>query len=127
MIEIQAPYPDIQAVCLLPNPQFNDIRHLNSEVNLKRSMSGVRYSYVKNKEEETFVFNFILTRWKSLELFDFIRQYGSDKWRLINHDDIEIIGNLITNPNTLTKTNRAAIETDEEQISITFEFKGIVQ
>ena len=49
MFYLQAPYPTLQTVTVLPDPKFSDAMNLTDAVTVKRAMDGTRYTYVKTK------------------------------------------------------------------------------
>jgi len=124
MIELKA----IDCICVLPNPQWGDVQHLDASVLIKRSMNGVRYTYVQRKEQrQTFIYNMVVLRLKALEFLDFVRTYGGEEIIVVDHKGREIKGYITTNPNTLTMTNRSIAAGSVEQVSFNFEVQGIVQ
>ena len=117
MIELKATN---EAICILPNPEFNDVRHLDHEINIKRAVNSNKRTYVKRKFEQVFTFSFVLTRAKSLELLNFMRTYGSTKLTVTNHDLVVIEGYVISDPIVVTKNTR-------ETVLVDLEIKGVIQ
>ena len=99
MIRLAAPYPTVQTVTLLPNPEFSDSEGLTATVLQHRSMIGNLYTYVKAKNnKKRLLFRFQLNRLKALELRAFIQSYYKSKIRVIDHNNINWVVNLINNP-----------------------------
>jgi len=107
-----------QTTTILPNPEWIDSENLMDEVIVKRVMEGGRHVYVKTKDSRRkLLFNFKLSRLKSLELRAFIQSYFSSIVTLIDHLDQTWIGNFTINPFEFTSTNA-------EIINIQLEFEG---
>ena len=118
MIKLEAPYPAIQTITVLPNPKFSDSEALTDEVNIKRSMSGTLYTYVKTKNNRRkLLLDFQLNQMKGLELKAFIRSYYLSKIRLTDHLNQIWIGYITSNPFEYTTSS-------DEQQTIQLEFEG---
>ncbi len=110
-----------QTTTLLPNPEFGDSEGILDEVSIKRTINGSRHVYVKTKNQRRkLIFNFRLTRLKSLELRAFIQSYFSSIITLVDHEDQTWVGNFMSNPFEFTSI--AASE-----ISIQLDFEGVKQ
>ena len=110
-----------QTTTVLPNPAWSDSEQLTGEVTIKRSINGGVYTYIKSKNDRRrLLFQFRLTRSKSLELKAFINAYYSSKIYLIDHENQRWIGNLLNNPFELE-----ALFGEEQNIQL--EFEGIKQ
>lgn len=97
MITLQAPYELIATSITLPSPSYNNLINLvTGIVNFKRSITGLKYTYLKVKNRKKFIYNFTLHRNKSLELEAFIELYLDNNIKLINHED-EIWNVVLTN------------------------------
>lgn len=118
MIKLEAPYPLYQTTTILPNPDFNDSEALTDEINIRRSMNGTLYTYVKTKNQRRkLVFALRLDRMKGLELRAFLRAYYRSKIKLTDHLDQIWLGNITSNP--------FALETGSgERQTIQLEFEG---
>ena len=121
MIIIHAPYPNIQGVTILPNPEFGDTREPTSTVTVKKAVDGTLYTHIKRSTYVIFVWNFLLTRPKSLELRDFYANFLGKKCLVIDHENKSIIGYIMTNPIEFS------IDRAGEMVPVTIEFKGIIQ
>jgi len=120
MVILQAPYPLLQTVTILPHPKFSDSEALTAEVMEYRSMIGTLYTYVKTKNNRRkLLMEFSLNRMKGLELRAFIRAYYYSKIRLTDHLDRVWVGNFTDNPFNFDTPNMM------QEIQLTFE--GIEQ
>jgi len=76
-----------QTTTILPNPQWNDSENLTSSVNVRRSMNGMVYTYVKTKNSRRKLsMTFKLTHQKGLELRAFIRSYFRSPITLVDNE-----------------------------------------
>ena len=128
MIELAAPYPAIQTVTLLPNPQFGDGEAETCEVATKRAMDGTLYTYVKSKAgRRRLTLPLQVTRMKGLELRAFIQSYYASQVRLTDHLGQVWIGNLVNNPFEFSTPKRSAASPGGELQTIRLEFEGVKQ
>jgi hypothetical protein len=132
MFYLQAPYPTLQTVTVLPDPKFSDAMNLTDAVTVKRAMDGTRYTYVKTKGgRRKLKWVFQLTRNKGLELRAFIQSYFASKIYVIDHLGRVWIGHFTDNPFEFDTPERAAPARqgwprgEVQAISITFE--GVLQ
>jgi len=131
MLQFQAPYPGVQTISVLPNPQLGDSESLRVNVITKRAMDGTRYTYVRRKGGRTLQWTFRLTRNKGLELRAFIQSYFASTIKVIDHSDRIWIGNFVNNPFEFDTPSRAGpaiapMPRGETQV-ITLEFEGVEQ
>lgn len=127
MMEFHAPWPIVQSICILPSPEFENTGRLNSDVQLKKSMTGTVYTYVKRPDDQSFNFSFNLLSEKAREFLEFMETYIADQWKIVTHNGETIIGYLITNPSTLSTNGRALYGSSTEYATLSIEFKGVVQ
>lgn len=131
MIELAAPYPKIQTISLLPNPDFSDTEALTSSVSAKYATDGTLRTYVKTKGgRRKMTWTFRLFRPKALELRAFYLSYHSSKVRVIDHNDRTWVGYFTINPLEFDTPARAAPaiqEVDGELQTVTIEFEGTEQ
>ena len=117
MLRLAAPYPTVQTVTLLPNPEFSDSEGLTAEVLQYRSMVGNLYTYVKAKNsKKRLLFRFQLNRQKALELRAFIQSYYKSKISLTDHNNVSWVVYLMNNPfefETPTKQQIISLEFEE--------------
>jgi len=121
MIQLQAPYPLIQTITCLPNPELSDSEAILDEIIKKRSMDGTLHTYIKTKNNRRkLLMQFKLDRLKGLELRAFIRAYYLTKIRIIDHLDQVWVGNFTVNPFEFDTGS-------SERQDIILEFEGIKQ
>src|SRR5271157_2331883 len=129
---LQAPYPNLQTMTVLPSPKFSDTMALTDAVMVKRAMDGTRYTYVKTKGgRRKLKWEFQLTRNKGLELRAFIQSYFASKIVVLDHKKRWWIGNFTSNPFEFDTTERAAPARQGwprgEIQHISLEFEGVLQ
>lgn len=131
MFTLQAPYPSLQTTTYLPNPQFGDSEASCDTVTLKRSMNGVRRTYVKKRGRRKHMWQFQLSRNKSLELEEFFKSYHASMVRITDHRGDVWIGNFTSNPFDFEISARAepaiAPMPRGEFVNIGIEFEGVKQ
>ena len=76
-IVLEAPYSAPVTASLLPNPILQDDEGLDVNVNLRQSMDGTPYTYVKSSLRSVITYTFEnIGRGKLLELQEFVRLYA---------------------------------------------------
>jgi len=118
-MKIQAPVPNIETTTVLPSPKFSDSQSPQNEVDVKQSMNGTLYSYVKSNARHQLRYDLTLSRMKALELRAFIQSYYRAKIRLTNHLGEVWDGYLTSNPFEFNGAARGVT-------TITLEFEGIL-
>ena len=132
MFYLQAPYPTLQTLTVLPEPKFSDAMNLTDAVTVKRAMDGTRRTYVKTKGgRRRLKWTFQLTRNKGLELRAFIQSYFASKIYVLDHLGRNWVGYFTSNPFELDTPERGAparppLLRGEEQ-AIELEFEGVLQ
>lgn len=91
MIMLKAPYPNFVHTLILPNPKLGDSYTLVREVDVKRSLNGTPFTYVKTSNSIRLIYQIEITRAKSLELKDFFSLYGGTRLLLTDHNSISYI------------------------------------
>lgn len=132
MMQLAAPYPAIQTVSILPNPQLSDSEALTASVAAKRAIDGTLYTYVRTKQgRRKMLWSFQLTRPKALELRAFLYAYFASKVKVTDHNGRIWVGNFMNNPFEFSTESRAGPAIGGlprgETVSITLEFEGIEQ
>lgn len=125
-VRLAAPYPAIQTITYLPNPEFGDLESLTNSMTLKRSINGVRYTYTRAKDgRKRLQMRFVLTRTKALEFRAFLYAYHSTQISLTDHLGQVWIGYITTNPNEFENVSAllhvSAAGTTTANIQIEFE------
>lgn len=124
--KFQAPLPALQTTTLLPNPEFGDSENLAGTVEIKRSMNGEIYSYVKSRDgRQKFIWEFRLTRHKALELREFFNAYHSSDIRITTTDGSILTGKFTSNPFEFETVNRSLFSPGREMVRLQIEFEGI--
>ena len=109
MFYLQAPYPTLQTLTVLPEPKFSDAMNLTDAVIVKRAMDGTRRTYVKTKGgRRRLKWIFQLTRNKGLELRAFIQSYFASKIYVLDHLGRNWVGYFTSNPFELDTPERGA-------------------
>lgn len=124
---IEAPFPVVQQIVVLPNPEFGDLQGPTGTVLHKRAMDGTNITHVKAIGRRLYNFTFSLTRAKSIELLAFYEVHAGSPWRFTTYDGTKIVGNCKANPLILQMDKRAVYDTDEDGVQVSFEFEGTIQ
>lgn len=128
MIKLRAPYPTLQTMMVLPNPEFGDSEASQDKVSVRRAMDGTMYSYVESAQGNTELdFDLKLTRMKALELIAFMRSYQASTIQLTDHLDKVWLGTI---KSELIEAAADAIDRTKpggEQVSVRFQFEGVLQ
>lgn len=95
---IEAPYPGWIATTILPDPQLGDNESLKNRLDIHRSMTGLRRTYINSSGRTSLTYNFKITRPKALELEEFIKAYNAKPWKITNYAGLVWIVNLMNNP-----------------------------
>ncbi len=132
MFYLQAPYPTLQTLTVLPEPKFSDAMNLTDAVIVKRAMDGTRRTYVKTKGgRRRLKWTFQLTRNKGLELRAFIQSYFASKICVLDHLGRNWVGYFTSNPFELDTPERGAPARPPllrgEVQAIELEFEGVLQ
>lgn len=130
MMRLGAPYPGVEMYTYLPNPEFSDGENSVGSVEFKRSMSNIRYSYIKSRaQHRRLFFSIVMTRMKALELRAFLLKYPAKKIQLRDHNGEFWLGYITTNPNEFESTgaNRSVANVGHSMSRIQLEFRGVRQ
>jgi hypothetical protein len=132
MFYLQAPYPTLQTLTVLPEPKFSDAMNLTDAVIVKRAMDGTRRTYVRTKGgRRRLKWTFQLTRNKGLELRAFIQSYFASKIYVLDHLGRNWVGYFTSNPFELDTPERGAPARPPllrgEVQAIELEFEGVLQ
>jgi hypothetical protein len=108
---------------VLPCPLFGDTQNYSGEMNLKRTMTGDVFTYVKKTSTEKLKYTFEIGTYKALELRDFLVNHSHEVLSLLNWKGETWIVFIVNNPFEFTKNSRW--QPKGERITITLEFEGI--
>lgn len=103
---LRAPWPNYKVTSILPNPQFDDARSVESTITIKRTMTGKKYTYIQPSERYTLTLPFQLTRMKSLELEAFLKVYQAAPIFMELYDGSQWEAKLVNEPVTRRATDR---------------------
>jgi hypothetical protein len=107
----------------LPVAELGDTDATNDVVTVKRTMTGIFYTYVKTTKTRTLNYEFVLDRAKALELRAFVLASQSELITLTNWKGEVYAGNLLSNPVTLTTAGR--YRGAREKVTVTLQFEGV--
>ena len=126
-VQLSAPYPTIETITYLPNPELSDVKSGRNSLNITRAMDGTTRSYVKSNTRKSFSYTFRLTRMKAFELEEFIDSYYGSKIKLKDHDSNVWIVDLTNNPfdfSTAGRSNPGADTNADESVTVILNFEG---
>jgi hypothetical protein len=125
MMILQAPMPTPQTTTVLPNPQFGDGETPSHTIDVKQSMNGTTYSYVKSNARSKLQYTLTLSRMKALELRAFIVAYYRAQIRLTNHLGEVWDVYFTVNPFEFNSKNKSSAP-GGATIDITLEMEGVL-
>lgn len=108
---------------ILPCPLFGDSQAPQHEINLKRTMTGDTFTYVKKTKAQKLTYSFDLWSNKYLELRQFYIDFSSEVMTLQNHHAETWLVNILNNP--LEFSNDERWMKKGERYSVTLEFEGV--
>lgn len=128
MIKLRAPFPTLQTMMVLPNPEFGDSEAPQNKVNVRRAMDGTMYSYVQSGAGNTELdYELSLTRLKALEFAAFVRSYQAFQIQLTDHLDKVWLGTIVTDIVDIVAKSIDRTKPGGERVSIRFQFQGVLQ
>ena len=120
---MQAPYPALKTTSLLPSPQFANTQGLKARLkSVMRSMNNKRYTYVQTNPDQTLMFQFLMTRAKSLEVREFVLLYFGSKIKVTTHEGDVWLVRFVNDPFEFTGERRA--EPAREMYTINLTMRG---
>lgn len=124
MFILKAPYPSLQTSTLLPSPTFSDQNALKATIKTFHSMNGTLYTYViGRKGMHKLKWTFKLSRYKALELREFIKAYYDTLIKITDHNGDIWIGYLKSNPFEFLGDSIAPSMPGGEMTKVTLEFE----
>ncbi len=108
---------------ILPCPQFGDSNTYSGTINLKRTMTGDTFTYVRKVDLEKLKYTFHMGTNKAIELKDFLLNFSDKQITLINWLGETWIVNLANNPYQFNAAGRW--QNKGERYEISLEFEGI--
>lgn len=109
---------------VLPNPQLTDNSNALHTINLRRTMTGGRITYVKKRDRKRYLWSFKLTTEKAWELRAFVQAYGSKQIVIRDWLGNKFYGWIKSNP---IEFNHAEYNPScwAETVEVTLEWEGI--
>lgn len=120
---LQAPVPLLTTTTVLPSPEFGDGEIPKHSIDVKQSMNGTLYSYVKSNARSQLQYSLTLSRMKALELRAFILAYYRAKVRLTNHKGEVWDGYFTSNPFEFSTDSKSS-QPGNASLTITIDFDG---
>lgn len=108
---------------ILPCPIWGDSQAYQGQIDLKRSMTGLTYTYVKKVQTQKLHYAFELWTYKYYELRDFFIHHSEEVMMLQNHNAETWLVNLVNNPLEFTVEGRW--QSKGEKYNVTLEFEGV--
>lgn len=119
MIILQGPASTLEVTTVLPDPEWEDSFQFSAEVNKKKSMNNVDYTYVKETGNRKLTYTIRMRREKSLELIEFIGAFFGKRIQMTNHLGETWRGYILDATPTLRSFGRV----NEQEY--TLEFEGV--
>lgn len=127
MIQIYAPHPDAESILVLPNPELGDGERPESRIQIKQAMDGNLITHITQKQLTaiTYTWDFVLTRKKALELWEFISLHTGKIWKITWPGRNDLIVVLKINPLQLDMIRRSVIADSVEAVAINLQFESV--
>ncbi len=113
---LQAPWDLIQTTIKLPSPNLGNLKNRVLSVNIRNSISGVIYSYVKTNPRVKLSWDFYLDFDKAHELQLFVETYNDIEWRVTTWEE-EVFKAILINDPDFSRVARG----DRTQVRLEFE------
>lgn len=113
---IQAPWDLVQTTTQLPSPNLGNLKNNAINVNIRNSIDGTIYSYVRTNDRKVMAWDFVLTRAKALELQMFVEAYNDIEWRVTTWEEEVYRCFLISDPDFTQ-----VLKNDVTQVRLEFE------
>lgn len=108
---------------ILPCPIWGDHQNYQGEINLKRAMTGLTYTYVKKSRTQKLHYSFELWTSKYLELRQYFLDHAEELMTLQNHNAETWLVFMTNNPVEFTTEMRW--QPKGEKYNVTLEFEGV--
>jgi len=119
-----APHPASEVVMILPSPEMGDSEQRKHQVQLKRTHNGTNKTHIQANNNRHFTWTFVLTRHKALEFKAWYTLYAGQPCKIITHENVEVVGNLVVNPLSLQLVGRGVIADSVEKIVLAIDFEA---
>jgi len=110
-------------ICVLPNPQWNDSRTPQSNVDIKRFKDGGYSVFTNTLDLVELSFTFGLTDEKGREFQEFYESNAGKRLTLIWGDD-SYVGIILTEPGSLSSERRSSDACVSEGVALSLNFVG---
>lgn len=125
---IQAPYPALATTTFLPNPSPGDSLANTDTLEIKQSMNGTKYSYVKSRaSRKKLLWAFQISQHKALELREFFNAYNAKQIKVTDHMGDVYLGYFTTNPFEFETIRKSSSSPGNTLHQIQIEFEGFQQ
>ena len=119
----RAPYPTMVSTSVLPNPDLGDSENLKNRLDIHRSKTGVKRTYIVRPNTSKFLYNFRLTRFKAAEFEEFVKAYIGYKWLVEDYRGSKLVVTLSNNPFEFTSASSS--RPGREIVTISVELEGL--
>lgn len=109
---------------VLPNPELNDGEGLVAAVSIKRTITGMTYSYVKKSANRKLKYKFLINQRKAYELRQFLLDFLGERISHTNWKGEMWSGYLLTDPAEITSNARGGVCTGD-LYEIDLEYQGV--
>lgn len=127
---IYAPYPFVEDAIILPNPLLANQEQTQHERDYRIMMDSTITSYVKRATKKIHIFSFSMSRRKASEFENFINEKQHEMWRIVDHNNNDLFGYILTNPLTLsfdgkyTENCNSTSYSENERVTFEIEFEA---
>lgn len=119
-----APHPMTDIVTIMPSAELGDLEQQRHQVQLKRMTDGTHKTHIIINDGRLYSWLFIVTRMKALEFKALYQLYAGEPWKVITHDDTEIVGTVHVNPLNLEQIGRGVVADSHEQVLLKLDFEA---
>ncbi len=109
---------------VLPNPELNDGEGLVAAVSIKRTITGMTYSYVKKSANRKLKYKFLINQRKAYELRQFLLDFLGNRITHTNWKGEMWSGFILTDPAEITSNARGGVCTGD-LYEIDLEYQGV--
>ncbi len=109
---------------VLPNPEYNDAENLIAAVSIKRTITGMTYSYVKKSTNRKLKYKFLINQRKAYELRRFLLDFLGNRITMTNWEGEMWSGFILSDPSEITSSSRGGVCTGD-LYEYNFEYQGV--
>ena len=127
---IRVPYGRPQVTSVWPDPEFDDSRASESDVQIKRTMTGRSIVYKKTSDRQTLRLRFLVSRMKDLEIQQLLNAFHATEWQIDLYDGSVWQAKLVGEPVRRTAVgkrdaNNTGTGNEDYELFMTFSAKKI--